>query len=72
VNDNGKLVAEVPSTVVQIVISLDQVTNKISVNGPIQNKILCYGLLEAAKDAVRDYIQKNTGVIIQPSASRPM
>ena len=33
---------------------------QIQVNGPINDKILCYGLLEAAKDAIRDYVAKNT------------
>lgn len=28
----------------------------IKVDGPLENKILCYGLLEGAKFAVRDYI----------------
>ena len=28
----------------------------ISVNGPIHDKILAYGMLEGAKDAIREYI----------------
>lgn len=35
-------------------ISVDHAGN-IRVNGPVHNKMMCYGLLEAAKDAVRDY-----------------
>jgi len=27
----------------------------ISVNGPIGDKVLAYGMLEAAKDAIREY-----------------
>ena len=27
----------------------------VSVEGPIQDKLICYGLLEAARDAIRDY-----------------
>ena len=27
----------------------------VVVNGPIQDRILCYGLLEAARDAIRDF-----------------
>jgi len=44
---------------VQLIVTLNTVNGQVSVSGPIQNKILCYGLLEAAKDAVRDYVAKN-------------
>jgi len=36
----------------QIVIKLDD-AGKLSVTGPLDQKILCYGLLEAARDIVR-------------------
>jgi len=28
---------------------------KVSMNGPLENKVLCYGLLEVAKDLVRNH-----------------
>jgi hypothetical protein len=31
---------------------------QIHVSGPLADKVLCFGLLEAAKDAVRAYEQK--------------
>jgi hypothetical protein len=40
---------------IQITISMDD-NGKISVNGPIENKLVCYGLLESAKDAIRNYV----------------
>jgi len=30
-------------------------TGQVQVSGPIQNLVLCYGLLEAAKDAIRKH-----------------
>ena len=30
----------------------------VQVHGPITDKVLCYGLLECAKDAVRDFVAK--------------
>ena len=30
-------------------------TGKVEVNGPLNNKVLCYGILEAAKELVREY-----------------
>lgn len=32
-----------------------QPNGAVEVNGPIQNKILCYGLLGAAHDAIHDF-----------------
>ncbi|MFW6206963.1 MAG: hypothetical protein ACOC5J_03420 [Gemmatimonadota bacterium] len=37
---------------------------EVRVRGPLQNPLLCYGLLEAAKDAIRE--NKATGPRIQP------
>ena len=48
---------------IQLIIQLDE-AGKISVNGPLDNKVLCYGLLESAKEAIRDF-KANT--IIQPA-----
>jgi hypothetical protein len=39
---------------VQLVITLSPDGN-VNVQGPIENKLLCYGLLEAAKDAIRNF-----------------
>jgi len=39
---------------------------QITVNGPINDKILCFGMLEAAKDAVRTHIEKPGPALIVP------
>ena len=38
----------------------------VSVTGPIDNAMLCYGLLEVAKDVVRMHVQKKaeSGIVI--------
>jgi len=38
----------------------------VSINGPINNKILCYGLLEAARKALDDYIPQDRPEILIP------
>lgn len=43
---------------------------RVTVSGPIDNKLLCYGLLESAKDAIRDYIVANAK-LVQPVALVP-
>jgi len=39
----------------RIEILWDKKTGKISVNGPLEDGILCYGLLEYAKEVIRDF-----------------
>jgi len=44
-----------PSTTVKLEILFDQLTGQVMVNGPINNAILCYGMLESAKDAIQTF-----------------
>ena len=43
---NGRRVAS-------ITITFDMETGALNVNGPMQDKVLCYGMLELAKDVIR-------------------
>ena len=44
----------------------------VQVQGPIDNAMFCYGLLEAAKDAIRTHAQKRAeSPIIQPRIVLP-
>lgn len=43
---------------------------QINVSGAITNKVMAYGLLEAAKDAIRDFHAKQTGPHIVPVTGR--
>lgn len=43
---------------VQLVITFDQISGQVNVSGPINNAMLCYGMLEAAKDSIRSFVQK--------------
>ena len=56
-----------PVTTVQLVITLDQLTGALNVSGPIQSAMLCYGMLETAKDVIRKYVEQNQSPIIKPS-----
>lgn len=44
---------------------------QVTINGPINDKILCYGLLETAKDAVREYNDSQRKSIITPVIQLP-
>ena len=53
-------------SIATLVLTLNQRTGGIQVNGPIDNKFLCYGILEVAKDAIRDYVaQKRAEIAAQ-------
>jgi len=47
---------EIEAASVQLLITFDG--QQCNVQGPINNKQLCYGMLELAKDAIKDYNDK--------------
>lgn len=47
-----------PSSTLTLTITFDQLTGATQVNGPINNAMVAYGMLEAAKDAIRSHIAK--------------
>ena len=60
---------------VQLVITLDQATGAIQVSGPIEQPMLAYGLLELARDAIRDHnAQKKAlnGLVIPQIVPAPL
>lgn len=42
-------------------------TGQISLNGPMGNKLMCYGMLEMAKDLVRSYDPAKQSQILVPA-----
>lgn len=52
------------SIVAQLVIVLNA-DGTLGVNGPIENKMLVYGMLEMAKDAIRDFNTQAAKKIIE-------
>lgn len=57
---------------VQLTITLDD-TGQISLAGPLDNKLVCYGLLELAKEAVQKiHDQAQRRVHLAPAAAVPL
>lgn len=54
---------------VELKITIDD-AGQLNVNGPIANKMMCYGMLEVAKDAIRETHERNQR-LVQP-ASGPL
>ena len=55
---------EEPQAVFQIALNAN---GSVSISGPINNKILCYGLLEAGRAALDDYVpQEQPGIVLLP------
>lgn len=52
---------------IQFLIQIDD-AGRCNVNGPIENKILCYGILDVAKEAVAEYHRKKAENLIQPAS----
>jgi hypothetical protein len=51
---------------ITLTIVMDE-TGNIQVNGPLTNKVLCYGLLELAKESVSEWHRTNAR-LVQPAA----
>ena len=51
-------------TTIKLTITYDPQTAQIGVEGPIGEKTLCYGMLESAKDAIREHGARSAGGII--------
>ena len=57
----------VPSTTLQLLITWDQMTGRCDLQGTgLVNSIVTYGMLEAAKDCLRNLMsqQKQSGIVI--------
>jgi len=62
----------VPSTTLTLTIVFDQMSGAVNVQGPVENALVCYGMLEAAKDAVRYHaMQRAQGQRILPATAVP-
>lgn len=55
-----------PQTI-DLVIRYNPQTSQITVNGPIDNKLLSFGLLELAKEVITAYNQKQGEQLVQPA-----
>lgn len=56
-----------PPSQIELVI---RVTNgQVQVSGPIHDKMTCYALLECARDAIKEHVDKMTRSAIAPARS---
>jgi len=63
--------APVPSTTLVLTITFDQMTGQVNVTGPVENGLVCYGMLECAKDAIRNFAAQRTQRAILPATALP-
>ena len=70
-NGNGQA-SQTPSTTVELKITFDQLTGQVQVNGPIQNLVLCMGMMEMAKQALHEFAKEQAkGQRIVPAKAMP-
>jgi hypothetical protein len=43
---------------------------QVQVQGPVQQKLLCYGMLAMARDAIRDFKPDESGLLLPQSTLR--
>lgn len=55
----------------KLVIEMDEATGQVHVNGPLANKMVCYGMLKMAEDAIREYAKQSESRIV-PATVVPM
>ena len=53
---------------ITLTITMDE-NGGVSCGGPIQDKVLCYGLLESAKDAIKSWHEEQSKPKILPANS---
>jgi hypothetical protein len=72
-NGNGaQAQTQTPSTTAVLSITFDQLTGQVQVNGPIQNLVLCMGMMEMAKQALHDFAKEQAkGQRIVPAKAMP-
>lgn len=55
---------------IELKIVVDE-AGRCMVTGPIDNTLLCYGLLETAKDTIRHHQQSQAARLVQPASMLP-
>ena len=65
--NNGEIKKEEPQAVVLTIILNSNGT--VSINGPIQNRLLCYGLLKMAEEALVDFKNSQKVNLVKPTSN---
>jgi hypothetical protein len=50
-----------------MLITYDDQTGNVNVKGPVQNKGLCYLMLECGRDAIKDHVDRAQQPVIVPA-----
>lgn len=60
----GEMVAnpQMPAHIRTLVITMDVTNGNLQVAGPIEDKVLCYGMMEGAKDVIQEHNAKRIAV----------
>ena len=56
---------------IRLIIEWNGPGTPVNVNGPIQDKLLCYGLLEMARDAISAYVAPPAPQLVFPKVTLP-
>lgn len=68
-NGENGAVSKPTEPAADVTLKIELRNGQVSVVGPLANKVLCYGLLTAAQDAVRNY--RAPEPLVKPAAVMP-
>ena len=69
-NESNEVNPEQKIELPRLIIQMNE-NGSITVSGPINDKILSFGMLEGAKDAIRDHIHKSQqALLVQPNGNK--
>ncbi len=51
----------------RLTVTLDTATNQVNVEGPLEQRLLCFGLLEEAKKVISEFVPKQQPMVVPAS-----
>ncbi len=51
----------------RLTVTLDTATNQVNVEGPLEQRLLCFGLLEEAKKVISEFVPKQAPLVVPAS-----
>lgn len=63
--------SDAPQEPITLLITLNMTSGEVEVNGPLQNEMLVYGMLEKARQITSDYARRNATPVIVGARSMP-
>jgi hypothetical protein len=65
--------SQIPSNLIQLIITLDPATKRVEVQGPLNEFKLCCSIMDSARDVIFDMaLNRVKQIVIAPAGSVPL